>query len=615
MDSGDESLLGLQILDSPMEREIYGMDQAEVPPELRRAFVRGTPELVVQPRNEEEIERVLRYAEIQGLPVVPRGAASSPYGGAVPAKGGVVLDLSLMRTVLALDRQTGVVAVEAGVRWADLDEFLRGNDYSVMAHPSSWFSTVAGWLSTGGYGLYSLRFGPFWSQLEWIRVVDFKGVRTVLREAPEFQYYVHTEGQMGIISQVGLRVRSRPKLQLPLLFTFQTALEAVSMGQAIATRFKPVHMTYYDPSRLGEFNELHGREVLERAHSILVVVEEENEAEALTSYVAGKGERAEHYRASYLWEHRLFPMQVKKLGPGLLGAEFLMKVPLIPGYMRRARELASRFDVNLSHEVHYVRPDEGLVISSFLTDQRVLQRYLPHLALVLLLTKLGVRTGGRAYGIGVWNRPFLRTRYSRHQVAALKRYKRRVDPKGLLNPGKAFGDAPGLLRPWMIALPLMNPLVLRAVARGLSWKRPSRPSKELARAQEDLRSAAECAHCSACITVCPAYLADRTELVTARGKLMALERLMAGQGLGEEDALKLFDCIHCSACTNVCQSGIDLVPMWDRLEAAVAQRHGKPLAQIEDFARRVEEEPEYHELVRKGLAYPLQTPIGSYKRV
>jgi Fe-S oxidoreductase len=133
--------------------------------------------------------------------------------------------------------------------------------------------------------------------------------------------------------------------------------------------------------------------------------------------------------------------------------------------------------------------------------------------------------------------------------------------------------------------------------------------------EEDLRSAAECAHCGACITVCPAYLADKTELVTARGKLLAMEKMARGETLDREDAWGLFDCIHCSACTNVCQSAIDLVPVWDRLENLVTRRYGKPRERLEAFAKRVEAEEEYHDLVNRGLAYAIQTPRGRHRDV
>ncbi len=85
-----EGLRGLRVLDSQIEREIYGKDQAEVPEELRRLFIRGPPQLDVQPRSEVEMAAVLRYAYSRGLPIVPRGAASSPYGGAVPAREGII---------------------------------------------------------------------------------------------------------------------------------------------------------------------------------------------------------------------------------------------------------------------------------------------------------------------------------------------------------------------------------------------------------------------------------------------------------------------------------------------------------------------------------------------
>ncbi len=54
---------------------------------------------------------------------------------------------------------------------------------------------MAGWLSTGGYGLYSLGFGPLASQVAWIRVVDFAGGTHTLTGGDEaFRYYAHTEG-------------------------------------------------------------------------------------------------------------------------------------------------------------------------------------------------------------------------------------------------------------------------------------------------------------------------------------------------------------------------------------------------------------------------------------
>ncbi len=608
-----EVLSDLRTRNTPLERAIYSADQAEVPEAIRRFLVRGA-DAVVQPRSEAEILEVLQAAAREGVPVVPRGAASSPYGGVLPARGGIVLDLSLLRQILALEREPGIVTVEAGVRWADLDEFLRGNGYALRSHPSSWFSTVAGWLSTGGYGMFSLGFGPFWRQVEWIRVVDFDGVRTLLRDALEFPYHVHTEGQMGVVSQVGLRARPRPDFQRPLLFTFPSAGEALATGQVVAQRHRPVHMTFYDPARLREFNALQGRDILEEAPSLLMVVEEEAQLDGVLADAHRRGTQADHYRASYLWEHRLFPMQVKRLGPGLLGSEVLLGTHALPGYVARANEVAAAFGVHLSHEAHFVSPHQALAISAFLTDPNDLAGYLPHLGLVLRLTREGIRLGGRAYGLGLWNRPFLATRYTRREFAALRRQKRQVDPQNLLNPGKALGGPP-LLMPWMLGAPVLSPGLFRVAGRALAALFPPAPPPAEAPPPEDVRAAAECAHCSACITVCPAYLADRTELVTARGKLMALQRLATGETLAERDALKLFDCIHCSACTNVCQSAIDLVPVWDRLEDLVARRYGKPVAQIEDFARRVEEEPEYHDLVRKGLAYPLQTPVGSYKRV
>ncbi len=243
------------------------------------------------------------------------------------------------------------------------------------------------------------------------------------------------------------------------------------------------------------------------------------------------------------------------------------------------------------------------------------------MVLALLLHKAGIRAGGRAYGLGVWKRPFIRSVYTRRDLRAYRAYKRQMDPKGLLNPGKVFDrGADPFLPSWSLTPFLLSPLIARAAGRLLPRMRMGAPPAPMLRelappglegpTEADLRSAAECAHCGACITVCPAYLADKTELVTARGKLLVMEKMARGEALEREEAWKMFDCIHCSACTNVCQSAIDLVPVWDRLENLVTRRYGKPREQIEDFAKRVEAEAEYHDLVNRGLAYPIQTPRG-----
>ena len=116
--------------------------------------------------------------------------------------------------------------VEAGVRWSTLQEVLRGDGLTLRTYPSSWFSTVGGWVATGGYGINSLKFGHLSKNVQALQVVTpTGGVEWVEEGHADFPLYFGTEGQLGIVTRVVLRVRLPPK-----------SSEARPVGRRKATR-------------------------------------------------------------------------------------------------------------------------------------------------------------------------------------------------------------------------------------------------------------------------------------------------------------------------------------------------------------------------------------------
>src|SRR5881397_2731463 len=86
------------------ELDLYARDQADIPDSLRQMLIRTTPDVVVQPETVDDVANVVAAAYDLGVPVIPRGAASFPLGGSVPTMGGVVIDLSAMRRIHAIDK-------------------------------------------------------------------------------------------------------------------------------------------------------------------------------------------------------------------------------------------------------------------------------------------------------------------------------------------------------------------------------------------------------------------------------------------------------------------------------------------------------------------------------
>ncbi len=181
----------------------------------------------------EEIRKVLAFASERKVPVIPRGAASWGFGGVIPTRGGIVIDLSPFRRILALDTADKTVTVEAGARWGDIDIMARKEGLCLMTYPSSKFSTVGGWISTGGYGINSFRYGHLSKQIVSMTVVTGAGeVRELSPADRDFGYFVGTEGQFGIVVEVTLKPAgcARGLIPPPALLPRTKAMPSPSSG-------------------------------------------------------------------------------------------------------------------------------------------------------------------------------------------------------------------------------------------------------------------------------------------------------------------------------------------------------------------------------------------------
>ena len=152
---------------------------------MTKTLFKTLPDFVVQPKNVDEIKKVLAFANDHKIPVVPRGAASWGFGGVIPTRGGIVIDLSPFRNILNIDPAQKTVTVEAGARWSDIDILAKKQGLCLMTYPSSKFSTVGGWVSTGGIGINSFRYGHLSKQIVSITVIMGNGeVKKIIANRP-----------------------------------------------------------------------------------------------------------------------------------------------------------------------------------------------------------------------------------------------------------------------------------------------------------------------------------------------------------------------------------------------------------------------------------------------
>ncbi|MFL7811307.1 MAG: FAD-binding oxidoreductase, partial [Anaerolineae bacterium] len=155
-----------------MERKIYSHDVGEMPPLVKPLIGKALAWAVVQPKDEEDVVALARWADANQVPLVPRGKATSGYGGVLPVKGGITVDMWRMRHLLSVNADEGTVTVQPGLVWQDLERKLGKHELALRLYPSSApSSTVGGWLAQGGFGYGSYEYNSFPSNVVSARVV------------------------------------------------------------------------------------------------------------------------------------------------------------------------------------------------------------------------------------------------------------------------------------------------------------------------------------------------------------------------------------------------------------------------------------------------------------
>jgi FAD/FMN-containing dehydrogenase/ferredoxin len=644
------------------ERRLFSRDLARVPRLMETLLFRTTPLLAVHAASEEDVISTLRFASERKITVYPRGVSSSAFGGAVPTRNGIALDLSPLSQIMEIDPGNLTTRVQPGVRWADLGSALEALGLSTASTPSSRFSTVAGWVATGGLGIESFKYGHIRESVVSARVILPSGEALELGPQNEhFRYLFGTEGQFGIITELVLRVRPRASYSSAHLFYFNDAPPAFDfIDRLVRERHRPSHVVFYDRARLAEENQLllnrlgSGEPIFEEREAVLVHFDDERSEQDFLRAVESEGFgdtiriqensvmspnfgrsmtktaalRSDRAAASYIWSERYFALKAQRLGPSLLAGEVLLGRAALPKFIRRARRLARRFGADLGIEAILAGADECTVIAAFPCDFRKPLSYFLNLVLVQLLVRLGTRLGGSPYGIGTWNSPFLRKRYPAETVQDMRRLKKEIDPRGVLNPGKFFRlrarffNIPGpIFHPWIYAasldaLNVLSPFVGLA-ARFVRPEREPRwtpPPPEAEKGTPLLSQASlRCTFCGACVSVCPAYVLTHDELATGRAKLRLAEAVLSQKEIPEAEAARVFQCLRCNLCEEVCQTRLPLVDCYGALEAQLEGRFGRPAETIARFVGAVDENRDWIERTF-GLSLADWSPGGPAAR-
>lgn len=434
---------------SLQERMAYSHDFASLP-KFAHFQWKLTPDFVAIPKRTEEVVRLAQFAFESGLPLVPRGGGTGLYGGGVPNRGGVLVDLRSMDHIDSVDREARLMRLQAGATWKDAYDRAWKEGLLLPVYPQGApSSTIGGWLSGNGVGYGSYKYGGARDLVVDLEVVLPSGeivhtgdarAETGHELANASGIVVGGEGTTGIITSATLRLFPRPEEIRPLAYLVPSIRNAVSLVPGVTDlAATPFHVGILDENHIAFLRSVRGEE-LDPQGVVMVALEgpkDENaeDQKELDAFMAANGAtKAPEPVARRLWEGRFDLFPARRLSGGLVIAEALIPAKQYARVLGQMDKLARRLRLQVAANSFLADRNTVAFRPYFLMDD--LHPLGPtSLGYVKKFGDLAFAAGGHPMGLGLFM-VFNLERMHRGSTGILTTVKGVLDPYRKMNPGK-----------------------------------------------------------------------------------------------------------------------------------------------------------------------------------
>jgi len=585
------NLFGDRVAFHDVERLLYSKDMVTLPGFVRDK-INTMPDCVVQPLSVDELSELVKLASRHVFALVPRGAGTAGYGGAVPTRGGVVVDFSRMNRIIDVDVGERTVVVEPGVLWEDLEDELGKKGLSLMLYPSSAISsTVSGWIANGGgVGIGSFGCGTLRERLVEVEILTASGdLRTL--NGDDIDLVFGMSGTTGFITRIKLEVMDLKDI-IPVAAAYNSLEDLTTSIERIRDRNIGLwHLSFKDSQHVewgvaaeelqaermplhheGE----HGLKAPKGAHIAMYVYpadrEDEIKPELLDVVESCNGMVLDESFAKQEWDDRFNHLRLKALGPSLVSSEIVIQVEKIPEF---ASEVLHRIGCDAAFEgVVFDGGRWATVLIHTLEDERRRGAMLSF-AKSLAPIKIGEDMGGRPYTAGMLLNIDADLSIGREKIQKAYAFKKSVDPRGIMNPGKVFpesldSDSPTRSLGMYIKLARNATGLITAIDEVYGGRAPGREFKPRGLVgketfgREMVYDAYACISCGYCRSKCTEFKTIGWESASPRGKFNFIREYIDNRAaLDERIGDIFFACTTCENCNLVCQAKIPIEQWWD----------------------------------------------------
>lgn len=424
------------------------------------------PEVVLKPRTAEEISAILRICNNDRIPVTPRGAGTGLSGGALPHLGGVLLSTERMNAILDIDERNLQVTTEPGVITEVLQNAVKEKKLFYPPDPSSRGSCfIGGNISENSGGPKAVKYGVVKDYVLNLEMVLPSGEiiwtgANVLKNATGYnltQLVVGSEGTLGIVTKIVLRLIPLPQHDLLMLVPFNAAENACAAVSAIfRAGYTPSAMEFMERDALewvSRFLDNRSVTIGEGVQAHLLIEVDGNNMDLLMQEIEGISEIVQQFdcgdilfaddaqQKAELWKMRRRVGEAVKSHSIYKEEDTVVPRAELPVLLKGVKAIGKEYGF---HSVCYGHAGDGNlhvnIIKGDLTDEAWNGSLKDGIREIFALVKqLGGTLSGE-HGIGLVQKEFMEIVFNDTQLRLMREIKRIFDPNNILNAGKIFPE-------------------------------------------------------------------------------------------------------------------------------------------------------------------------------
>jgi D-lactate dehydrogenase (cytochrome) len=439
-----------QVTINPTILEQHSKDESYHPPHL--------PDVVVFPKSTEDVMHILKYANEHEVPIIPFGVGSSVEGQVIPYHGGISIDFQWMNKILEVRPKDFLVRVQPGVTRTHLNKELKKYGLFFPVDPGA-DATLGGMTATNASGTTSVRYGIMRDQVRDIEVVlaDGRVIHTGNQTAKSSSGYhltglfVGSEGTLGVFTEITLRVYGIPESIVSGRAVFSTTEAAVTTVIDFLSAGIPAARTeFVDGKSISKFNlynqtnfpekptlfiEFHGNEAgLQQDIEFAKNIVQDNQC---LEFMIETDSKERHQ----LWEARhnlAYAFIHSSPGKKMMVTDVVVPLTELVAAVQDARTAIDASGLNGGILGHVGDGNYHVLLMIDRDNRDELEKAEKLNAhLVDYALKVGGTCTGE-HGVGVGKIKYQRKEHG-DALDVMQAFKKTIDPKGILNPGKIFG--------------------------------------------------------------------------------------------------------------------------------------------------------------------------------